>query len=207
MNALRLIYARSLAALDGCYRRWYWVKGRLHASLYGGRIHWSRSANAFVPVRCSGEGEVYIAENVNFGFRQAPMMGNGEILLQARGKTSTIRIGRGTAMSNNVSIVAMQSVEIGERCLIGELVTIFDADFHRIHPAERWNGSDPPSPVRIGNNVWLGSRVMVLKGVNIGENCVIAAGAVVTKSVPPNTIAAGVPAIVIRQLTPHHHTD
>ncbi len=55
-------------------------------------------------------------------------------------------------------------------------------------------------PVRIGNNVWIGSRVMVLKGASIGDNSVIAAMSVVTSAIPANCVAAGVPAKVIRKI-------
>lgn len=74
---------------------------------------------------------------------------------------------------------------------------IVDSDFHGIPPDARAEPS-PSQPVHIGNNVWLGSRVMVLKGVTIGDNAVVAAGGVVTKDVPANTLAGGVPAKVLR---------
>ena len=57
-----------------------------------------------------------------------------------------------------------------------------------------------PAPIHIGKNVWLGANVTVLGGVTIGDNVVIAAGAVVTRDVPANTVAAGVPARVVRTL-------
>ncbi|EMI41654.1 transferase hexapeptide repeat containing protein [Rhodopirellula sp. SWK7] len=87
-------------------------------------------------------------------------------------------------------------MSIGDRCLIGDGVTIFDSDFHGIHPDQRHQLGNH-SPVSISNNVWLGSRVMVLKGVSIGENSIVAAMSVVTKDIPANVIAAGNPARVI----------
>ena len=57
-----------------------------------------------------------------------------------------------------------------------------------------------PLPVRIGNNVWVGANVTILPGVSIGDNAIIAAGAVVTKDIPANMLAAGIPAKVIRQI-------
>jgi maltose O-acetyltransferase len=123
--------------------------------------------------------------------------GNGCITLQARGRNSRITIGKDCKLSNNTSIIAIQSVEIGNDCLIGELVSIMDSDFHAINPNKRHSGRIKTAPVKLEDNVWLGSRVMVLKGVTIGENSVVAAGAVVTKSVPANCVAAGVPAKVL----------
>jgi maltose O-acetyltransferase len=125
-------------------------------------------------------------------------MGSGEILIQARSPDSEIVVGQGNVWSNNVSIVANQLISIGEDCQIGDGVAIYDCDFHEIDPRHRNRSPGPAAPVCIGNNVLLGSRAMVLKGVTIGDNSVIAAMSVVTKAVPGNSIAAGNPARVIR---------
>jgi maltose O-acetyltransferase len=96
--------------------------------------------------------------------------------------------------------VATKSIVIGNGCQIGDLVAIYDTDFHEINPATRNNSTGECAPVHIGNNVWLGSRVIVLKGVTIGDNSVVAAMSVVTKSLPTNCIAAGVPAKVVKAI-------
>jgi len=72
---------------------------------------------------------------------------------------------------------------------------IMDTDWH-------WNDprTGPNAPVEIGDNVWLGINVTVTKGVTIGENTLVAAGSIVTKSLPANVVAAGIPAKVIREL-------
>lgn len=127
-------------------------------------------------------------------------MGSGEILLQPRTSEAQIIIGNNNAFNNNVSIVAMGKITLGDRCLIGDQVGIIDCDFHEINPQTRNRSVGLILPVSIGNNVWLGSRVMVLKGVTIGDNSVIAAASVVTKSLPANCIAAGNPAKVIRSI-------
>ncbi len=184
---------------DHWRQRWYGWKASRLSGMTEKAVIWPASTRAQVPIRFGGAGSVVLEEDVSLGYRPAPRIGSGEILLQARGR-ARIRIGRGTAMSNNISLVAMDSIDIGEKCLIGDLVTIMDSDFHRVDPAERWQGSDPAAGVRIGNNVWLGSRVIVLKGVMIGDNTVVAAGAVVVRSLPANVVAAGVPAKVIREL-------
>ena len=152
-----------------------------------------------VPLRVDGRGHVAIGDGVWFGYGLAPRMGSGEILLQARESTSRIQIGDGTAFSNNVSVVSRIGVTIGARCLVGDAVMIVDADFHGISPEERRQVGDA-APVLIGDNVWLGSRVIVLKGVTIGEGAVIAAGSVVTRDIPARVVAGGVPAKVIKQL-------
>ena len=154
-----------------------------------------------VPVAARwGRGTLQIREGVSLGYAMAPRLGDGAILLQPRGQDAVIDIGSGTTISNNVALVAMGSIRIGAGCLIGDLVTVYDCDFHEIDPLRRNEGVGPIEPVEIGNNVWLGSRVMVLRGVTIGDNSVVGAGSVVTRSIPANSVAAGVPARVIRAL-------
>jgi maltose O-acetyltransferase len=153
-----------------------------------------------VPVRGEGEGTLIIGNRNSFGYGPAPRLGTGEILLQTRNPNAKIVIGEASWFNNNVSIVANQQITIGDRCAIGDLVSIYDCDYHEINPATRYRSTGLTKPVRIGNNVWLGSRVIVLKGVTIGDNSVIAAASVVTKPIPANCIAAGNPARVIRTI-------
>jgi acetyltransferase-like isoleucine patch superfamily enzyme len=96
-------------------------------------------------------------------------------------------------------VAAAGSIVIGDDLLCGVNVTITDTDRHGIRPDERRKAGQSAS-VAIGNNVWLGLNVVVLKGVTIGENSIISAGSVVNKSIPPNVIAGGVPAAPIRPL-------
>lgn len=200
MKLFRSLFSRSLKIRSRINHRRYRLRARLTASLHKGTIAWPKCVQASVPVRCDGKGSVTLGTGVRLGFLPAPRMGNGEILLQARNKTSVIKIGTGTATSNNVNIIAIDSIEIGKNCLIGDMVAIYDSDFHRIDPAERWNGSEPPAPVKVGDNVWVGSRTMILKGVTIGSNSVIGAGSIVTKSIPADVVASGVPAKVLRSI-------
>lgn len=147
-----------------------------------------------------GQGTIHIGDNTNFGFRLAGRLGRGEILLQARTPEAEIIIGRDNWLNNNTSLCAVQSIRIGNLCRIGDFVAIMDADFHEINPATRDRSVGTVKPVNIGNNVWIGSRVMVLKGASIGDNSVIAAMSVVTTAIPANCVAAGVPAKVIRKI-------
>lgn len=168
----------------------------------GGRVVWPASVKAHAPVRADGEGEVILSDGIHLGFHGAPRIGSGEILLQARDKEAKILIGAGTATSNNVSMIAMESIRLGKDCRIGDMTMILDCDFHEVDPVTRNEGPGTTAPVALGDNVWIGSRVIILKGVTIGDNSVIAAGSVVTKSIPANTVAAGIPAKVIRELDP-----
>jgi maltose O-acetyltransferase len=151
-----------------------------------------------VPVRSGGRGTVIIGDKNSFGFWGAPRLGSGEILLQPRHCNARIVIGNENAFSNNVSLIAMTEISIGNRCLIGDQVSILDSDFHEISPSSRHSGPGQSAAVKVGNNVWLGARAMILKGVSIGDNTVVGAMSLVTTSLPANCLAAGNPARMIR---------
>ena len=110
-----------------------------------------------------------------------------------------IRLGDYCILSPGTRIRSAVGVDIGDSCMLAEGVLITDADwhdlYHRIFPGKR-------GPVRIGDNVWVADGVTICKGVTIGDNSVIGAGAVVTRDVPPNSVAAGNPARVVRTLDP-----
>ena len=186
----------------GLLRRLYRCHALWAVQAAGGTLSWPATAAAAAPVRVFGPGHVVIGDRVCFGYVGAPRMGSGEIFLRTDREDARIDIGARTATSNNVSIISMKLVQIGEACRIGDMVSIYDCDFHEISPATRNASPGEIRPVVIGRNVWLGSRVMVLKGVTIGDNTVVAAGAVVTKSLPANVVAGGVPAKVIREIGP-----
>lgn len=88
-------------------------------------------------------------------------------------------------------------VTIGDGCQIGHNV-VFATLNHGLSPEDRQNTY--PAPIVLGRNVWVGSNATILQGVTIGDNAVIAAGAVVTKDVEPATVVGGVPAKVIRRI-------
>lgn len=128
---------------------------------------------------------------------------NHPVVLALLRKGAALEIGDDTGISGG-SITAAVSVRIGRECLIGANCLITDCDFHAVAPAGRRHNSDPAAvaaaPVEIGDNVWLGANVTVLKGVTIGRDTVVASGSVVTKSLPAGVLAAGVPARVVRRL-------
>ena len=153
-----------------------------------------------VHLRCEGDGRVILGAGVSIGYILAPAFGSGMVRLQARGSDSLISVGDETSFSNNVQVIAEQSVTIGSHCLIGDSVLIFDSDFHHLSVAGRHRLPGACAPVVIEDNVFVGSRSIILKGVTIGRNSVIGAGSVVTSSIPPGVIAAGNPAKVVRQI-------
>lgn len=153
------------------------------------------------PVRlCGARGVLKIGSGNGFGYYPAPRVGDGSLLIQPRKREAEIIIGDRNWFSNNVTMIANERIVIGDRCRIGDDVSFFDCDFHEMDPAHRGRSHGPTAPVRIGDNVWIGSGVRVLKGVTIGENSVIGAMSLVCKSIPANCIAAGNPARVLSQL-------
>lgn len=96
-------------------------------------------------------------------------------------------------VNSGARIDCSTSVSIGEGVYIGCELNLRDGDGHRLSGVEASS-----APISIGNDVWIGSRVTILKGVNIGDGSVVASGSVVTKSIPPACLAAGVPARVVR---------
>ena len=115
-----------------------------------------------------------------------------------------IRIGNHCSFGVGNHISATQRIEIGDGCLTGKWVTIVDNSHGgcsigdlALAPALREIVSK--GPVSIGKNVWIGDKATILAGVTIGDGAIIAANAVVTKDIPAYSVAAGVPATVIRQ--------
>ena len=111
------------------------------------------------------------------------------------GPNASLRFGNKVFLNNGVAISCSSNIKIGSNCAIADECLIIDNDFHGV-------GDKLPkkAPIIIEDDVWLATRVIVLKGVTIGKGSVVGAGSVVTKSIPPNSFAAGAPAKVIRSI-------
>lgn len=96
-------------------------------------------------------------------------------------------------------------IEIGDHVLFGPRVGIYTSN-HAADPWERANGACYAKPVKIGNNVWVGAGVHINQGVTVGDNTIIGSGSVVTKDIPGNVVAAGIPCKVIREITEKDRT-
>ena len=103
-----------------------------------------------------------------------------------------ISIGNNSFINPNAIIRIKKRLAIGSDCAISWAVTFMDHDAHQI------DGKNDAAPIEIGNQVWIGANCMILKGVHLGDGCVVAAGSVVTKSFPPKSLIGGVPAKLIR---------
>lgn len=110
-----------------------------------------------------------------------------------------VKFGNNVYANFNLTLVDDTYIEVGDCTMFGPNVIIATAG-HPVLPALREKGYQYNMPVKIGKNCWLGAGVIVLPGVNIGDNSVIGAGSVVTKDVPANVVAVGNPCKVLREI-------
>ncbi len=113
--------------------------------------------------------------------------------------SGAIRVGDYALISPGVRISSAARITIDDNCMLANGVYITDSDWHGIYDRVSLGRA---KPVRLGKNVWVGDSAIVCKGVTIGDNSIIGAGAIVVEGVPANSIAAGNPARVVKQLDP-----
>jgi acetyltransferase-like isoleucine patch superfamily enzyme len=107
-----------------------------------------------------------------------------------------LKLGDRVYLNQGVTIWAAHSVTIGNNVRLADLACVYDTDFHELEEG----AGVRVAPVFIEDNVWIGRGAIVLPGVTVGRHSVVAAGSVVTTTVPPKTLAAGAPARVVRQI-------
>jgi acetyltransferase-like isoleucine patch superfamily enzyme len=126
---------------------------------------------------------------------------NHPVILRTLSKNAQIIIGNDCGISGG-TICSISKVILGKECLIGANVIITDTDFHSIKPLHRRFNNNPDeiksAPINVGDNVFIGTGSIILKGVHIGTNSVIGAMSTVCKKIEDNSIYAGVPAILIQ---------
>lgn len=108
-----------------------------------------------------------------------------------------IRVGKRVFINHCCEFMDRGGITIGDDVLIAPKVNLITIG-HPLHPAER--RATHTAPIAIGNGAWIGVNATIMPGVNIGENAVVAAGAVVTKDVPANAVVGGVPAKIIKTM-------
>jgi acetyltransferase-like isoleucine patch superfamily enzyme len=145
-----------------------------------------------------GNGRIEIGNDVVIGRRNTWVVGlKGSV-------GAELIVEDGVSINYATLISVMKRVHIGAHTLIASNVQIYDNGSHPLDPERRLRNEaitlDESSPVTIGKNVWIASGAIILSGVDIGDHSVVAAGAVVTKSVPPRVVVAGNPARVVREL-------
>ncbi|CAN5565441.1 hypothetical protein BH11PLA2_BH11PLA2_05060 [soil metagenome] len=144
-----------------------------------------------------GRGRIVIGSGVR-------LSGQPQISFGRSGDTlPELVIGNGTFIGHGCGFNAGKSIRIGKHCLLATGVLIYDLDGHPLDADARRRGESSPAaeilPVVIGDDVWIGSGAVILKGVTIGDRAVIAARSVVTKDVAADSVVAGNPARVIRE--------
>ena len=155
--------------------------------------------------------ELTIGENVTI---KSSFLSNlvglySKTIIVTRAPGAYIRIGNNVGMSG-VTIYARKGIEIGENTAIGGKTKILDNDFHPIEAETRnklladKNGGDsdlvPAKPIKIGKNCFIGCNAIILKGTELGDGCVVGAGAVVSGKFEANSVIAGNPARVIKKV-------
>lgn len=151
----------------------------------------SLALNRFITRKDPFIGNLEMYENAEINVNNTFFIHSGCDIMVFKG--ARLNLGSGY-INRYCKIRCYDEITIGNGVAISENFTIWDSDAHQM-----MNGSEPTQPIVIGNKVWIGTNVTVLKGVKIGDGCVIAAGSLVTKAVPANCLAAGVPAKVIKE--------
>ena len=159
-----------------------------HGVRCGNFVHW-----------ISGSGDIVLGDGVYFD-------GKADIMFAAvLPERPRLEVGSRTYINHRCAISVAKRVSIGDDVYIAGNVRLMDSPGHPLDPAARLAKLPPMvdqiREIVIGDNVWLGTDVMVLPGVTIGEGSVVAAGAVVTQDVPPYTLAGGIPARPLRALS------
>ncbi|QGG80631.1 acetyltransferase [Litorivicinus lipolyticus] len=147
------------------------------------------------------EGEIFIGPGLNTGPR---------LLLETRSVEAKLVIGKNFVANTDLHIGVIESVTIGNNVLVASGVFISDHSHGSYNPQNSSSPETPPntrqlvsSPVRIGDNCWIGEKVAILPGVTIGKGTIIGAGSVVTNPIPEYVIAVGNPARVIKKYDPN----
>jgi galactoside O-acetyltransferase len=154
------------------------------------------------PVLLLGPGAILLGKEVEFGWPTSRSFHTGYCHVETTNAGAAIELGDGVQINNNAFIKSEgPGIRIAPGGLLGSEITIYDSDFHELAPGRRRGGRARMGEVELEEDVFVGDRVMILKGVRIGRGSVIGAGSVVCGSIPEGVIAAGNPARVLRELS------
>lgn len=149
----------------------------------------------------AGAGTIRFEGEVELGWRHSPGYLSGYTYIEARTAQSHVVVGHETHFNNGVCVVSQgPGIVFGRRCLVGPGVEVYDSDFHPLAAADRKTQAPAMAAVEIGDDVFLATGAIVLKGVTIGAGSVVGAGAVVVSDVPAGVVVAGNPARIVKRL-------
>lgn len=176
--------------------RWDTACARCKAAWWGIDLGRNCSFHGPVSFKRQPSSQIHIGDGCKFNSAPASnRIGvNRPCMISTLKQGAEIQTGSGCGFSGTV-IACGKKVVLGDNVRCGANTLIMDTDWHGDDPR-----LEPDAPVKIGNNVWLGVNVSVLKGVEIGDGTVVGAGSVVSSSLPADVIAAGSPARVLRPL-------
>jgi len=189
---------RQLAkVLRSCEVSYWTLKARLQFRLRG--TPWPKGLTVKGPLGLSCQGQLEIGCNVSIvSLSKFNRAGINHLTQIVAGEGAKLAIGDNVGISG-AAIYCTKQIIIGNHVLIGVNCKIYDNDFHPLDYMDRRHGKNPAmADVIVEDDVWLCANVIVLKGVKIGARSVIAAGSVVSKNIPSDTLAGGVPAKPIR---------
>jgi acetyltransferase-like isoleucine patch superfamily enzyme len=157
-----------------------------------------RGVEVFGPIRLQNLGQIEIGQYV-----ELRSSWHRPISITVLRPGARLLIGEHAFINWGVNIGVVEEVSVGAHSLIADDCIIYDTDWHS---SDGSRSEISGMPTRIGRGVWLGARVIVLKGVTIGDNTVVAANSTVTQDLPSNVLAAGSPARVIKDIARHGQT-
>ncbi|WP_233633777.1 acyltransferase [Burkholderia cenocepacia] len=151
-----------------------------------------------------GAGPCQDADRTVLRIGDAAKIDQGQAILGA--DDTRIEIGRATTVveSKFFAVERDTSISVGEGCLFSWSIELRTSDWHSLLDSDGTR-INPPASVKVGNKVWIGSDVRVLKGVSIGDGAIIGTGSIVTRDVPESAVAAGNPARIVRRNVSWNH--
>jgi maltose O-acetyltransferase len=165
------------------------------------RLLLARALTAWLPLHVGSRVRVAALRLAGFAIGHGTLMYGFPVLSGPRGLQRNLRIGQYCRFNVGCFIDLGAPVRFGDHISIGHQVMLLTTS-HEISQVERRTGPVTRQPIEIGDGAWLGARCTIMPGVTVGAGAVVAAGALVTRDVPPNAVVAGVPAKVMRILTP-----
>lgn len=166
---------------------------------FHGKLVWARLLSLWLPPHAGSRWRTILLRSAGFRIGEGTVFWGWPTITGSGDIYSRLVIGESCWINLGVLINVGARISIGDRVAIGHQVMIL-TDSHEIGTVDRRAGKLYAQEVCVGNGAWLGARALLLPGVTVGDQAVVAAGALVNKDVPPNTLVGGVPARVLREL-------